>query len=384
MQFEFATAGRIIFGAGTIKNVVGIASGQGKRLLLVTGKRQERAQELQDDLAQEGIECMMFSIPTEPTIPLVEEGVLQARKGQCDMVIAIGGGSVIDGAKVIAAMLKNTGDLMDYLEVIGGGRPLNRRAAPCIAVPTTAGTGAEVTQNSVLASPKHRVKVSVRSPFLLPVAAVVDPELTTSTPPELTAASGLDALTQLIEAFVSNKANPLTDGICREGLMRAGRSLRTAYLDGSNYAAREDMAIASLFGGLALANAKLGAVHGFAGPLGGTYQAPHGLICGKLLPLVMEANIQALRRQPSGQATLQRFDIIARELTADMSAQTDDGLKFVRNLCQTLKLPKLVKFGLIEDDITAIVTMARKAGSMKGNPVTLSNEALVGIMKKCL
>ena len=161
-------------------------------------------------------------------------------------------------------------------------------------MPTTAGTGAEVTYNAVLGVPDQQVKVSMRSPLMLPRWAIVDPLLTHSMPPELTASTGLDALTQLIEAFVSNKANPLTDGVCREGLQRAGRSLRRAFEDGDDADAREDMSLASLFSGMALANAKLGAVHGFAGPLGGMTTAPHGVICGKLLPYVMQANVRAL------------------------------------------------------------------------------------------
>ena len=200
----------------------------------------------------------------------------------------------------MAALLTNEGDLSDYLEVVGKGRPLQNPAAPCIAVPTTAGTGAEVTYNAVLGVPDQHVKVSMRSPLMLPRWAIVDPLLTHSMPPELTASTGLDALTQLIEAFVSNKANPLTDGVCREGLQRAGRSLRRAFEDGSDAEAREDMSLASLFSGMALANAKLGAVHGFAGPLGGMTDAPHGVICGKLLPYVMQANVRALQDRAAG------------------------------------------------------------------------------------
>src|SRR5207245_11298164 len=207
-------------------------------------------------------------------------------------------------------------ELLDYLEVIGQGRALENASTPFIAMPTTAGTGSEVTRNAVLASPRHRVKVSLRSPFLLPKIALVDPELTYDLPPSITASTGLDALTQLIEPYVSSRANPMTDAVCVDGLRRVARSLRVAFEAGRNAAAaREDMAVASLFGGLALANAGLGAVHGFAGPIGGMFPAPHGAVCAALLPDTMEVNLRALRRRAPESETLRRFDEIARILT---------------------------------------------------------------------
>ena len=187
--------------------------------------------------------------------------------------------------------------MLDYLEIVGRGKALANRSAPFIAIPTTAGTGAEVTRNAVLASPEHQIKVSLRSPHLLPRLAVIDPELTYDLPPALTASTGLDALTQLIEPYVCLRANPMTDGDCVEGIHRVARSLREAVFNGQNKSAREDMAMASLFGGLALANAGLGAVHGFAGPIGGVFPAPHGAICAALLPQVMAANLRALRQR---------------------------------------------------------------------------------------
>ncbi|MCX7013427.1 MAG: iron-containing alcohol dehydrogenase, partial [Candidatus Sumerlaeota bacterium] len=230
---------------------------------VVTGRTLDRAAPLIERLKRRGIESVAFSTAGEPTTAMVSAGADRARRAECDLAIGIGGGSALDAAKAIAALLTNGGDVMDYLEVIGRGLPIARPSAPCIAIPTTAGTGAEVTRNAVLGAPEHRVKVSMRGPHLLPRLAIVDPLLTHSAPPAVTASTGLDALTQLLEVFVSNQANPMTDGVCREGLARAGRSLRRAYENGSDAAARGDMALASLFGGLALANAKLGAVHGF-------------------------------------------------------------------------------------------------------------------------
>lgn len=193
--------------------------------------------------------------------------------------------------------MANGGDPLDYAEVIGHGRPLERRSLPLIAIPTTAGTGAEVTRNAVIGSPEHRVKVSLRSPLMLPEVAIVDPELTRDLPPALTASTGLDALTQLIEPLVSCRTNPLTDALCRSGIQRAARSLRRAVEHGEDLVAREDMSLASLFSGLALANAALGAVHGLTGPLGGMFEASHGALCASLLPAVMEANVRALRHR---------------------------------------------------------------------------------------
>jgi alcohol dehydrogenase class IV len=221
----------------------------------------------------------------------------------------------------------------------------------------------------------------MRSPLMLPRLAVVDPLLTYSMPPSLTASTGLDALTQLMEAYVCNKANPLTDGICREGLMRAGRSLRQAYKDGSDRAAREDMALASLFSGLALANAGLGAVHGFAGPIGGMISAPHGVICATLLPNVMQANVQALQKREAGAPALARYDEIARLLTGETAARAADGVEWVQDLCRVLKTPSLAGFGLKERDFPAVVANAKKSSSMKGNPITLTDDELMGILK---
>jgi alcohol dehydrogenase class IV len=291
---------------------------------------------------------------------------------------------VLDTGKVVAALLTNSGELMSYLEVIGEGQPLTRKSAPYVAIPTTAGTGAEVTRNAVLDSPEHGVKVSMRGPFMLPRLALVDPDLTLSMPPLLTAVTGLDAFTQLLEAFVSNQANPLTDAICRQGLLQAARSLKKAYLDGKDAEAREDMCLASLFGGLALANAKLGAVHGFAGPLGGMYNAAHGALCAGLLPHVMAANITALHTRKPASPALARYDEIARIITGSPTAVADDGIKWVQDLCLQLHIPSLSAHGLKRSDIATVVTKSQKASSMKGNPIELTEAELREILQKAV
>jgi alcohol dehydrogenase class IV len=384
MRFEFATATRIIFGQGTIHEIAQLATEMGSHAFIVTGRTSKRAEPVLKQLNKHKIKYVTFNVSGEPTTAIVKAATLQARQAKCDLVISIGGGSVLDTGKAIAAMLTNSGELEDYLEVVGDGKPLTNNCKPHIAIPTTAGTGAEVTRNSVLGVPEHKVKVSMRSPLMLPTIAVVDPELTYSMPQSITASTGLDALTQLMEAYVCNKANPLTDGICREGLKRAGRSLRQAYDDGNNQTAREDMALASLFGGLALANAKLGAVHGFAGPLGGMISAPHGVICARLLPFVMQANVQALQERANDSLALARYEEVAQLLTDDVTAKANEGIEFVQELCEALKVPSLTEFGLKEKDFQKAVEKSQKSSSMKGNPVILTENELLEILKKSI
>ncbi len=382
MRFEFATATRILFGPGTFQEVAPLAAGMGRRAFVVTGHSVERAAPLLGELREQRVESDVFNVSGEPTTDVALAGVGRARETGCDFVIGVGGGSVLDTGKAIAALLTNRGDLFDYLEVIGRGQPLSHTSAPYIAIPTTAGTGAEVTRNAVLASPQHHVKVSLRSPLMLPRLAVVDPELTHSVPPPITASTGLDALTQVLEPYVSNQANPMTDAICREGLGRAARSLRGAYEDGGSAEAREDMALASLFGGLALANAKLGAVHGFAGPLGGLFPAPHGVICARLLPYVMEANVRALQSRTPDSPALARYDEVAQILTGVPSVRAADGVDWIQELCQALSVPPLSAFGLTEDDFPTVVEKSREASSMKGNPILLTDHELTEILRQ--
>jgi alcohol dehydrogenase class IV len=384
MRFEFATATRIVFGPGTLREIGPIAASMGRRALVVVGCKAEYAAPLFDRLDEAGIERVTYCVEGEPTVEAALKGVDRARAERCDLVIGFGGGSAIDTGKAVSALLTNPGDPLDYLEVIGHGQALTQPAAPYMAIPTTAGTGAEVTRNAVLAVPDHRVKVSLRSPLILPKVALVDPELTYSLPPQVTAYTGLDALTQVIEPFVSVKANPLTDAICREGIRRAGCSLERAYSDGNDAAAREDMSLAALFGGLALANAALGGVHGFAGPFGGMFDAPHGAVCAALLPHVMAANVAALRaRQPESPA-LRRYDEVARLLTRDKSATAADGAAWVGELCQTLNVPGLSSYGLTQADFPVLIEKAARSSSMKGNPITLTTDEHQNILKRAM
>ncbi len=370
MKFEFSTAGRVLFGAGRAAELPGVLAGLGTRALVCTGKDPARHAGL---LAGLGVPAEVFPVPAEPTVELARAGVAAAREHGADVVVAIGGGSVIDAGKAVAALLGNGGDPLDYLEVIGSGRRITRPAVPCVAVPTTAGTGAEVTANAVLASPGHQVKASLRSHLMIPRVALVDPGLTVSCPPPVTAASGLDALTQCLEPFVSGRANPLTDGLAREGLRRAAAGLGAAQPDGGDLAAREDMAVCALLGGMALANAKLGAVHGLAGVVGGSADVPHGLACATLLAPVIEASVRAL---PAGHPALDRYAEAARLLTGQPAATIEHGLAWIHETLVLLAVPGLAAFGLGPEHADEIAAKAMTSSSMQGNPVPLSHEDL--------
>ena len=384
MKFEFATAPRIVFGPGSLGEVGQIAQDLGRRALVVTGRDAGRADRLMASLKEREIAVVNFSVFREPEIATIEQAVTLARSRQCDLVVSIGGGSALDSGKAVAAMLANEGKLIDYLEVVGSGKPLTKPSLPFIAIPTTAGTGSEVTRNAVLASAEHRVKVSLRSTFMLPKVALVDPELTYDLPPALTASTGMDALTQLIEPYVCSRANPMVDALCLEGIRLAAQALPIAFDIPSNVAAREDMAVASLFGGMALANAGLGAVHGFAGPIGGMFPAPHGAICAALLPYVMEVNLRALRQRAPGHEALARYDKVARVLTGNPDAEAANGVEFVSALIADLKIPPLGKYGLTHEHTTELVQRAAKASSMKANPIALTAEELSEVLDKAL
>jgi alcohol dehydrogenase class IV len=382
LAFEFATAGRIIFGAGKLNELREQVEGRAKRLLLVRGRSSDAIPRVRDILSAAGVQVIEFEVHGEPSVEVVREGVKRA--AGCDMVIGLGGGSALDAGKAIAALAANPGDVLDYLEVIGRGQVLSQPPLPYIAIPTTAGTGAEVTRNAVIESPEHGVKVSLRSSLMLPRVALVDPELTYSLPPAVTASAGLDALTQLIEPFVSVKANPLTDALCREGMRHAARSLRRAYQDGADREARQGMALASLFSGLAMANAALGVVHGFAGPLGGMLHAPHGAVCARLLPLVMEANLEALQAREPAHPALARYAELARILTGEAAATAADGAAWVRDLAGALRIPPLSAYGLDAADIPLAVGKAMKASSTRGNPISLTEAELAGILERAM
>ena len=379
MNFELSVPEKIIFGKGSLGRLGQLVSGFGNRALIVHGASSDRARSVEGLLAKST--TALYPVRNEPSIEDVAKGVEEAKARDVTLVIGVGGGSVIDAAKAISGLATNAGDILDYLEVIGRGNPLTKAGLPCVAIPTTAGTGAEVTKNAVIAYLEQQVKVSLRSPFLLPRIALVDPELTYSLPAQVTIATGLDALTQLIEPLVSSRANPATDGLCREGISRVARSLPAVVQNGKDFIAREEMALASLFGGLALANAGLGAVHGFAGPIGGTFNAPHGLICGILLPFVVHANVHALRLRAPGSMALGRYDEIGRLLTGSPDAVATDALAWLTDVSKTLNVPTLSSLGIPKEAIPEIASKAAKASSMKANPIELTQPELEAILE---
>ncbi len=380
MQFEFATAGRIVFRAGASKEAAPVAREFGSRALVVTGKSSRHAQAVVESLHVNAVASCWFAIEGEPTVDHVRKGAQLARDQQCEVVIGIGGGGALDGAKAISILATHSGEPLDYLEVVGKGQPFAQAALPCIAIPTTAGTGAEVTRNAVLGSPQHGLKASLRGAGLLPKVAIVDPVLTLSLPPDVSAYTGMDALTQLLEPYVSVRANALVDVFCEAGLQRVRHALTRVVANGDDLAAREDMSFASLLSGLSLANAGLGVVHGFAAPLGGMLTAPHGAIIAAVLPHAVSVNIAALQqRDPTGPG-LRRYAKAAELLTGH--ADLESLPQFLQELLQRFGLCSLSALGLKREQRDELVDKAARANSMKANPIVLTREELSEIVER--
>ncbi len=383
LSFELTSPTRIIFGNEAFENVPVLAAGLGNNVLLVTGGSQRFSQQHRVSLEEKGLKTQIFTINSEPTTDDISEAVQLCRKHECNVVVGLGGGSAIDAAKAIAAMAANPGELTDYLEVIGKNNPLTVSPIPCIAIPTTAGTGSEVTKNAVIKSVGHSVKVSLRSEMMYPKIAVIDPLLSMQMSPELTGFTGIDALTHLLETFVSAVSNPYLEMICTDGLTRIAGFLERACLNGSDMEARENMAFAAMLGGVALANGKLGAVHGFAGPLGGMFPAPHGAVCACLLPAVMKINIETLRNQGNTEK-LERFRKLAVMLTGNKNATPESGTNWIETLVKKLQIPPLSAFNVTRESFPILGEKAKAASSMKGNPVLLNDLQLLEILDSSL
>lgn len=373
MEFDFTPPQRILFGRGKASACGEFAVGFGKRALLVRGGSTD-LKIVTESMETAGVKWQEVRISAEPDIERVCQAVEAGREFGCQLVIGCGGGSVIDTAKAVGALLANPGEIMDYLEVVGKNQPLRNPSLPVIALPTTAGTGSEATRNAVMMVPEQRVKVSLRSPSMLPRVAIIDPELTLSLPADITASTGLDALAQVFEPYVSRKANQMTDQFCRGGLEKVGKALPAAVERGDDIGARTEMAWVSLMGGMALANAGLGAVHGFAAPLGGMYSAPHGAVCGRLLPAVTAVNIRALREREPQNPVLGRYDEAAAWLTGQSHASADDAIRWLEDLVEHLHVPRLREYGLEESGFEELVEKALQSSSMKGNPIDLTRE----------
>jgi alcohol dehydrogenase class IV len=384
VRFEFASAARIIFGPGAVRELPDIAAAFGRRVLIVTGRDRLRHAGLIAMLEGKGLVCTLFQVAGEPSIELVREGAALMRSASAEFVISIGGGSAIDAGKAIAAIAANPGDVLDYIEVIGRAQPFEKTPLPFLAVPTTAGTGSEVTRNAVLGSKEHGVKASLRSAAMLARVAIADPELTLGLPAAVTASTGLDALTQLIEPFVSVRANPLTDALCRDALPKIARALPRAWEDADNGEARAAMSYSSLLSGLALANAGLGVVHGFAAAIGGMFDAPHGSICAAILPHGIASNLRALEARAPESTALERYHEAARLTTGESRASAYDLVPWVMSLTQHLRIPGLSAWGIGERDVAPIVDRAARASSMKANPLPLAESELADVVRNAL
>lgn len=377
MTFTFSTAARVVVGPGSSNQVPTLVARHGAAMVILghhTDPTTGPLAELDDPT--------LVRWSGEPTLDAVDAALEVARATSPDVIVAWGGGSVIDLAKAVGVLAHGERPVLDHLEVIGAGAPLPATRVPVIAVPTTAGTGAEVTANAPLLSPEHRVKASLRGAGMVPVAAVVDPVLTATCPPDVTAAAGLDALTQCLEPLTSLKANPISDALAREGLARAAAGLRRAFADGSDLAARVDMSLASLLSGMALANAKLGAVHGLAAPLGGMTGAAHGRICAAVLAATTEVNVQALTEREPENPALPRYAEAARLLTGDPAARVTDAVAWIRETVTLLGVPPLGALGLDRRDHGQAADAALVASSMAGNPVRLTRDEVLEILDR--
>lgn len=375
-NFAFATATEILFGRGQAEGAPDRIAAMGRNVMLVHGRDAVRSAWLATALSEQGCGVRAFGAANEPDMALIENGVAAARNAGADVVVAIGGGAVIDAGKAIAALVPATRPMLDHLEVVGQGLPLDHAPLPFVAMPTTAGTGAEVTRNAVIGVPEHRRKVSLRDARMLPRLAIVDPALTDGCPRPVTLASGLDAITQVIEPFVCSRANPMTDALCRDAIPRGLAAIRRL-MQAEDQQARDEMAWVSLCGGLALANAGLGAVHGLAGPLGGLTGAAHGAICGVLLPHVLMANrhaaVESARLDQVGRWIGEAFD----EPGADVARA---GTLLAR-WSIAAGLPTLSALGIDADARAAAASAAASSSSMKANPVPLSEADLITVMK---
>ncbi len=381
MNIDFSTANRIIFGAGTISSLKELIGHYGKRVLIIKGKEYPDPGILFAICEDANVDWNYFNVENEPDNETINRVVELGRKKGCDFVIGFGGGSVIDTGKATAALLNNHGSLLDYLEVVGKGKPLKNPSKPYIAIPTTAGTGSEVTRNAVISILEKEVKVSMRNAYLLPDVAIVDPEFTYGVPKTITAVTGMDAFTQVIEPYVSRYSNPMVDMFCKDAIPRGASYLMRAWENGSDHEARENISWVSLMGGLALANAKLGAVHGFAGPIGGMFHAPHGAVCAALLPSVMLVNVEALSRRQNNSEKLSRYEDVARWVTGVENAAVEEGIEWIASLCKNMKIPRLSELGIKKTHFTTIIDKSKNSSSMKGNPIQLTEQEMEKILE---
>ena len=372
----FTCSGTIHFGSGSVRKLPDVVTGN---FFLFTGSRPERNARVVELLEGKAKQAGNYSVCGEPDASTAVEAAMELRDSGAQCVVAIGGGSVIDAAKAAAALATNPGPAMDYLEVVGKGRPLVEDPLPMVAVPTTFGTGSEVTRNAVLGAKDHRRKVSMRDPRMVPSHAIVDHDLSSGLPREVAASSGVDALVHVCEAYVCVQPCEVMDPLC-ESAMSKGFAQIERYCDEPDEASRQAMAEVSLCGGLMIANARLGAVHGFAGVIGGMTGAAHGKICAALFSHVFRANIAALRELGSSDRALGRYASAARLATG--RKEPDALPDAIDSLVKASGLPALGELGVSEDDHEAIVGQAKGSSSMRGNPVELDDAALLSVLER--
>lgn len=391
--FSITVLPRIVFGAGSFKQVPELLQGYGKRVLVVTGGRSLRAtlhwQGLLDAMKGRGLSWEDMVVQGEPSPQLVDQAVRMYRHAGIEMVLGIGGGSVLDAAKAIAGLLPHGNSVMEHLEGVGPELPYKGPALPFIAVPTTAGTGSEATKNAVLSMHgPDGFKKSFRHDLLMARYAVVDPDLLASCPPDLIAANGMDALTQLLESYVSTKANPLTDALALDGLAYVRDGLLDWYEGNENAAdGRAGMAYAAMLSGITLAQVGLGVVHGLAAPLGAFFPIPHGVACGATVAVATDINIRALEQRQPDSPALAKLARVGR-LLRGKTHMDDVGARVF--LVHTLKewtarlaIPGLAAYGVQERDFPALIAGCR-GNSMKTNPLILNDEEVGEILARCL
>ncbi len=384
--FQFARLPLIIFGNGKVSELPGLIKRYGKTVLLVTGRtsfgKTSAAMKFFETAKAEGIELNILTIPGEPSDDMIDIATSSYRSNSPDVIVSIGGGSVIDAGKAVSAMIPVQGNVIDFLEGVGT-RDHPGMKIPFIAVPTTSGTGSEATKNAVISRVgKDGFKKSLRHENFVPDIALVDPELTLSCLPDITAASGMDCFTQLAEAYLSTKSNEYTDALALEGLKAIKSSLTRAYRNGDDPEARAGMSFAALTSGICLANAGLGVIHGFASSIGGLYNIPHGIICGTLMAVSNELTVKRLREVDGTNPALKKYLILAK-LFLDDDRGNDDKMtggfiEYLHNLTEELKLPGLKSAGISENDLNGIA----EATDCKNNPVKLSISDLLYILQR--
>lgn len=394
--FRLARVPQIILRNGALADLPSIAASYGRNILLVTGAKSffaaPGANNLPEKFLANGLTIFHVTVPGEPSPAAINEATARFREAVVDLVVSIGGGSVMDAGKAISAMLTAEGSVTDYLEVVGKhGHPGTK--VPFIAIPTTSGTGSEATKNAVISQVgKDGFKRSLRHENFVPDLALIDPELTLNCPPEITAAAGMDCFTQLAEAYLSTKANEFTDALALRGIEAISRSLVRSYTDGDDIDARSDMSFAALMSGICLANAGLGAVHGLAGTIGALHGIPHGVVCGTLMAAANKLNVRELRRlsqagSPTGEfsasgisATLGKYATLGR-IFADASGRNDDWyidffIDYLHAVTYRLSIPRLSSYGLEKEDLQEIVNQS----DVKNNPVKLADDHLTEIL----